>query len=136
MNGKALIFLRVCYWLGIILDARAAYYLLDHYLKGIGDVSFSSATLRDTGIAFALMAGWTILLFWADRKPVARKGILLLTVFPVLALLLANNLILTFNQRLTFQDQAVNIIGGVILLTLFTLAYILASVYLQKEEVS
>jgi hypothetical protein len=30
------------------------------------------------------MAGWTALLVWADRDPVARRGVLLLTVLPVL----------------------------------------------------
>lgn len=29
------------------------------------------------------MAGWTALLIWADRDPVARRGVLLLTVCPV-----------------------------------------------------
>jgi hypothetical protein len=35
------------------------------------------------GLCAALMAGWTALLIWADRDPVARRGILLLTVCPV-----------------------------------------------------
>jgi hypothetical protein len=30
------------------------------------------------------MAGWTALLVWADREPVQRRGVLLLTVCPVL----------------------------------------------------
>ncbi len=29
------------------------------------------------------MIGWTVLLLWADRKPVERKGVLVITVFPV-----------------------------------------------------
>jgi hypothetical protein len=37
------------------------------------------------GVAAALMAGWTALLLWGDRDPVARRGVLLLTVVPVLA---------------------------------------------------
>jgi hypothetical protein len=41
-------------------------------------------------IAASLMAGWTVLLIWADRKPLERKGILLITIFTVLiGLLLA-----------------------------------------------
>ena len=31
----------------------------------------------------SLMLGWTVLLIWADRGPVERKGILLITIFPV-----------------------------------------------------
>ncbi len=36
------------------------------------------------GLGASLMAGWTFLLLWADRKPVERKGVLPLTVFPVI----------------------------------------------------
>jgi len=36
------------------------------------------------GLGASLMAGWTLLLLWADRKPVERKGVLPLTVFPVI----------------------------------------------------
>jgi hypothetical protein len=30
------------------------------------------------------MFGWTALLVWADRKPFERRGILLITIFPVI----------------------------------------------------
>ncbi len=30
------------------------------------------------------MFGWSCLLLWADRKPIQRKGVLLITIFPVL----------------------------------------------------
>ena len=36
------------------------------------------------GLGASLMLGWTFLLIWADRRPVERRGVLLLTVFPVL----------------------------------------------------
>ncbi len=36
-------------------------------------------------IAATLMLGYIDLLVWADRKPVERKGVLLLTIFAVLA---------------------------------------------------
>lgn len=42
------------------------------------------------GQACALMWGWTFLLIWADRKPLERRGVILLTVFPVVVLLLTN----------------------------------------------
>jgi hypothetical protein len=42
------------------------------------------------GMGASLMLGWTALLLWADRKLVERKGVLLLTVFPVIAGLAAN----------------------------------------------
>jgi len=30
------------------------------------------------------MLGWTVLLIWADRKPIERKGVIMITVIPVL----------------------------------------------------
>ena len=41
--------------------------------------------------AAALMAGWTGLLLWAERDPLARKDVLLLTMAPVIIGLLAND---------------------------------------------
>ena len=38
----------------------------------------------------ALMFGWTALLLWADRAPVERRDVLLLTVFPVVVGLAVN----------------------------------------------
>ena len=38
-----------------------------------------------------LMAGWTVLLLWADRKPLERRGVLPITVAPVIAGLMAND---------------------------------------------
>jgi hypothetical protein len=36
------------------------------------------------GLGASLMLGWSFLLIWADRKPLERKGVILLTVFPVI----------------------------------------------------
>jgi hypothetical protein len=35
-------------------------------------------------VGAALMFGWTVLLLWADRKPIERRGVLPLTVFAVM----------------------------------------------------
>lgn len=32
----------------------------------------------------ALMIGWTVLLVWADRRPVERSGVLVITICPVM----------------------------------------------------
>lgn len=44
------------------------------------------------GLAASLMLGWTFLLIWADQKPFERKGVLLLTIFPVITGLIIANL--------------------------------------------
>ncbi|MFC1496069.1 hypothetical protein ACFL52_01490 [Candidatus Margulisiibacteriota bacterium] len=53
------------------------------FLFGIENFNPGSSYRYAMGIGASLMLGWTVLLIWADRKPLERKGILLLTVFPV-----------------------------------------------------
>jgi hypothetical protein len=38
-----------------------------------------------------LMAGWTVLLLWADRKPMERRGVLPITIAPVIVGLMVND---------------------------------------------
>jgi len=35
----------------------------------------------------SLMVGWTFILIWGDQRPIQRRGLLLLIVFPVIVLL-------------------------------------------------
>ena len=44
------------------------------------------------GTSASLMFGWTLLLIWADRKPAERKGVLLLTIVPVISGLMASGI--------------------------------------------
>ncbi len=71
--------LRASYWAGAIADAAVGVLIL--IPSRMGETEFR----YPMGLAAALMFGWTVLLIWADRKPVERKGILLITVFPVLS---------------------------------------------------
>ena len=84
--------LRVSYWTGAIADAFAAAAMLipdlGNALYGRTDFApgpeFSYAMI----LAASLMLGWTALLLWADRKPVERRGVLMLTI-PVICGLIA-----------------------------------------------
>ena len=83
--------LRAAYWAGVVTDALAAALLVL-----IGTATYVETTPRDPDfraamlVASALMLGWTVLLLWAERRPVERKGILLITICPVmLGLILA-----------------------------------------------
>ena len=91
MNSK-IRWLRISYWVGAIVDALAAIMMLFPKLF----LLFSKVNLApDTGFRFGmrygapLMVGWTVLLIWADRKPLERKDVLLITLFPVVAGLVA-----------------------------------------------
>ena len=75
--------------MGILLDAAAAILLM---FPSLAAQFFHWSTFQPSpalssiaGYAASLMWGWTFLLFWANQKPVERRGVLLLTVFPVLA---------------------------------------------------
>ena len=78
--------LRVSYWAGAIADALIAMLVL---IPGrMGEAEFR----YPMGLASTMIVGWTVLLIWADRKPVARKGVLLITVFPVITGLLLSGI--------------------------------------------
>jgi hypothetical protein len=48
------------------------------------------------------MFGWTALLLWADRKPIERRGILLITIFPVIAGLAATTALGVYRDYIPF----------------------------------
>ena len=79
------------YWIGILADALATWLLFSPTLAGVvlqpQSFELSASYLYVSRIAGALMFGWTVLLFWAQRKPVERADILLITLFPVVTLL-------------------------------------------------
>jgi hypothetical protein len=96
--NKKVILLRFCYWLGAILDARAAIILTVLRYRDVpagiwaqqSTHAFGMMAIRGAGDASALMWGWTVLLLWADRKPVERRGVLLLTAAPVIFMIALN----------------------------------------------
>ena len=81
----------VSYWIGIIADALATLLLFSPAIADLvlhpGPFEVSNAYLYVSRIAGALMLGWTVLLFWAQRKPVERADILMITLFPVVTIL-------------------------------------------------
>ncbi len=86
MKGTTFL-LRIAYWWGIIADAVSAILMMAPKLF-LRMMNFNLALGRDFtfGLSYGapLMIGWTILLIWANHKPLERKSILLLTL-PVIA---------------------------------------------------
>ena len=80
-------FLRISYWVGAIFDALVIIPMLSPQVASVAFGIPNSNPGNDYGyamsIAAALMLGWVFLLIWADRKPIERRGVLLLTIFPV-----------------------------------------------------
>lgn len=75
--------LRASYWAGAAADI------------GIGVLTLVPGRMGETefrypmGLAAAVMFGWALLLVWADRRPLERRGVLLPTIFVILGLLSA-----------------------------------------------
>lgn len=93
---SAVQWLRASYRVGAAVDAAAAVQMLNAWLFGLGMGLGGFAPGDDyryaMGMGASLMLGWTALLLWADRSPVERRGVLLLTVL-VIAGLAANQLV-------------------------------------------
>ncbi len=88
---------RISYWAGAILDALASLSMLSPALfaatNNLPNFHPGDEYRYAMGMGAALMLGWTALLLWADRKPLERKGVLLLTLVPVVLGLVVNEIV-------------------------------------------
>jgi hypothetical protein len=82
-------------------------------------------------IASSLMWGWTLLLVWADQKPMERKGILLLTTFPVIFGLAANNVYAAASGLILLESILPSLIIQCTLSALFLFSYFNAKKTIQ-----
>lgn len=63
---------------------------------GVGILTLIPARMGETmvtypmALASTLMFGWAVLLLWGYRQPVARKGLLVITIFPAITGLMAS----------------------------------------------
>jgi hypothetical protein len=116
---RRIIFIRFTYWYGIILDLLVFFDMLISILfefsVSMGNVSSDISYKYYTGTGAFLMLGWTFLLIWADRKPIERKDVLLLTVIPVVVGIMVINILFSYLWVLS-----------IITLIIFSIAYIIA----------
>ena len=73
-----ILWLRISYWTGAVADGWATVRML------FPQVAHDNPYRYALGLGASLMLAWTLLLLWADRKPMERKGVLLLTVCPLI----------------------------------------------------
>jgi len=122
--NKAIRWLRISYWAGAIVDLLA---FLEMLFPGA-----LQAALGETGpeidmefrlaLAFGapLMIGWTVLLLWADRKPMERRGVLAITLCPVLVGLLIRGLVGAASGVFTGSTAVAAIAVPIALMTLLS----------------
>jgi len=119
-------FIRTCYYIGALADLIATLPLIFPDLAKLMFVLDSSGYLYVSRIGASLMLGWTSLLLWGSYKPIERRGILLLTVFPVLIGLLISS-ILAVNSGFIETKFIIPLwIFYAIIIPLYIYAYILA----------
>lgn len=118
--------LRISYWVGAVLDgvvgltmaAEAALGVpspLTHYVP---EPPYRYAI----ALAASLMLGWTLLLLWADRQPVQRRGVLLITNVAIVGLACSN--ILALSSGLLALPVFASVLAlQVALVMLFTFSY-------------
>jgi len=98
----------ISYWIGIVADAVATVLLFSpaiaKFVLQPQPFEISAAYLYITHIAGALMLGWTVLLFWAQLKPVERADILLITLFPVVTLLGVAAVLVAKSNQISFSS--------------------------------
>ena len=88
MKKRTLMLLHVCYWLGAVIDLVAGLIMVvPTFYSTVNKLTVFTPTQAFTNVAWMgapLMFGWTVLLLWADRKPLERKAVLLITLIPIL----------------------------------------------------
>jgi hypothetical protein len=80
---KKVRWLRIAYWTGAVLDAVAFLQMMFPRLAAeVMGANFPITPEYEMAMRFgaSLMLAWTVLLIWADRKPVERKAILPITL--------------------------------------------------------
>ena len=114
--------LRISYWAGAIVDGLATLRLLfAEMMPGASaDVGYNMGVKWGA----ALMLGWTCLLIWADRKPLERKGVLLLTIFPVIVGLMATSIVTYIAGFATIGTLVLNLAIQGALIVLLTFSYL------------
>lgn len=134
---RRILWLRISYWVGAILDGL---WVIPMLLPGLGakiyrieDFTFGGDFRYALAVGAALMLGWTFLLIWADRKPVERRGVLLLTIFPVkVGLDLANTYLFVYGYA-TVQGMIPSWILSFSLYVLFIYSYLNSRGLVAKE---
>jgi hypothetical protein len=112
--------LRISYITGAVADGLVGILLL--IPDRMGETEFR----YPMGIAASLMFGWAFLLVWANRKPVERKGVLLLTIFPVITGLLIAGVAAVASGIFPFSKIILSSLLEIGLIALFGYSYVKA----------
>lgn len=124
----------ISYWIGILADTVATVLLLSPAAANAvfqpQSTVITPVHMYVSRIAAALMSGWTVLLFWAQRRPVERADILLITLFPVVTALAAA----AFLVALSGEISPTNLVPLLMLYITVFVTYIPSYLWTKKQS--
>lgn len=114
---SAVRWLKASYIVGAVADGLIGILML---LPGrMGETEFR----YPMGLGASLMFGWTALLLWAYKRPMERKGVLVLTIFPVISGLMATGIWAVAAGHFPVQKIVPSSILGVAIIILMGFSY-------------
>ncbi len=137
MNNKKN-FIKTCFYIGALADLLATIILLFPNIAmsmfGVADFEINNIFLYNSRVGASLMAGWTVLLLWGSYKPVERRGVLLLTIFPALFGLVISQILIVVSGAILLQYMLPLWIFYAVVIPFYISAYIIARKIEKKQE--
>ena len=127
---QGITWLRLSYFTGALIDGLAAVQMLFPSIfavsNGLANFNPPVEYRYAMGMGASLMLGWTLLLLWASQKPLERKAILLITIFPVIFGLVVNEVGAVITHFISAQSMLPIWILQAVLAGLFAFSYLYA----------
>jgi hypothetical protein len=114
--------LRIAFAVGAVVDALALGPLLSRKMSTLMWSLPVAADAFMRGYAATLMVGWTLLLAWAFRRPLARAGVAALTAIAIHGLV-ATEIVVAATGGIPFARVAPTLVLQALLVALFAGAY-------------
>jgi len=126
-NKKAIFWLKVSFIIGMITDALALIPMLLPPMAKIfwGFSDFTGIYYFAMGYGASLMLAWTILLYWAYRKPMERRYVALLTSL-ILACFVVTEIVAISNNYIQLSKVVPSFVLQAILLIIFNYSFIIS----------
>jgi hypothetical protein len=127
---RKLNFIKACYYAGAVADLVATLPLVSpraaSLMFGVDPAAATDAYAYASRVGAALMLGWTFLLAWGAQKPIERRGVLFITLFPVLAGICTAGVLAAASGMVSCERMVPTWIFQVIIIPSYITAYVMA----------
>jgi hypothetical protein len=126
-NRKAVIWLKVSFLIGAIIDGLSLIPMLCPFAAGLiwGFSGFTGIYWFAMGMGASLMLAWTILLLWAYRKPLERRHVALFTIIIIIGIV-ATEIVSVFQGYILLNKVVFAIASQAVLLVLYSYSFIIS----------